>query len=98
MGKITKLRINGTEYDIGGSGSSVTVDSALSATSTNPVQNKVVKKAIDDVKSQIPSLSNYYTKDQTYNKEEIDALCGNIEASLDEIIAIQESLIGGASV
>lgn len=30
-----------------GDGSSVTVDSALSATSTNPVQNKVIKSALD---------------------------------------------------
>lgn len=30
-----------------GGGSSVTVDSALSATSTNPVQNKVIKSALD---------------------------------------------------
>lgn len=31
----------------GGGGSSVTVDAAMSATSTNPVQNKVVKEYID---------------------------------------------------
>jgi hypothetical protein len=41
-----KLYINGTEFT-GGTGSTVTVDSALSDTSTNPVQNKVVKQAID---------------------------------------------------
>ena len=31
-----------------GSGTSITVDSAMSDTSTNPVQNKVIKKYIDD--------------------------------------------------
>lgn len=31
----------------GGGGSSVTVDAAISATSTNPVQNKVIKEYID---------------------------------------------------
>lgn len=31
-----------------GGGSTITVDSALSATSTNPVQNKVIKSAIDE--------------------------------------------------
>lgn len=31
----------------GGGSSSVTVDTAMSATSTNPVQNKVVKEYID---------------------------------------------------
>lgn len=56
----------------GGSGGSVTVDSELSDTSTNPVQNKVIKKYIDDIIAQInyvapaisvfscsPSLSPY---------------------------------------
>lgn len=32
---------------VSGGGSSVTVDTALSATSTNPVQNKVIKEALD---------------------------------------------------
>ena len=32
----------------GGGGGSVTVDSALSGSSTNPVQNKVVKTALDE--------------------------------------------------
>ena len=31
----------------GGGGSSITVDSALSDSSTNPVQNKVIKSALD---------------------------------------------------
>lgn len=33
---------------VSGGGSSVTVDTALSATSTNPVQNKVIKAALDN--------------------------------------------------
>ena len=33
----------------GGSGGSVKVDSELSATSTNPVQNKVIKSALDAI-------------------------------------------------
>lgn len=49
----------------GDSGESVTVDSALSDSSTNPVQNKIVKKAIDAkqdkgdyaLKSDIPDIS-----------------------------------------
>lgn len=32
----------------GGIGGSITIDSALSSTSTNPVQNKVIKDALDD--------------------------------------------------
>lgn len=38
----------------GGGGGSVTVDDALSATSENPVQNKVIKIALDD-KISLPS-------------------------------------------
>ena len=37
-------------------------------------------------------LSNYYTKD------EIDNQIGDIETALDNIIAIQNSLIGGGNV
>lgn len=32
----------------GGTGGNITIDSALSSTSTNPVQNKVIKDALDD--------------------------------------------------
>lgn len=50
--KGTLATINGQSLEEGGNiviqgGGDVTVDSALSDTSTNPVQNKVVKKAID---------------------------------------------------
>ena len=34
--------------ELGGGGTSVTVDTSMSSTSTNPVQNKVIKKYIDD--------------------------------------------------
>lgn len=51
-GQVLKKR-SGTDYDAewaeesGGGGGSVTVDDALSGTSENPVQNKVVKAALD---------------------------------------------------
>jgi hypothetical protein len=38
------------------------------------------------------NMNNYYTK------EEVDKIIGNIEISLNNIIAIQNSLIGGESV
>lgn len=41
----------------GGSGGSVKVDSALSATSTNPVQNKVIKSALDALSEENVGLS-----------------------------------------
>ena len=39
--------------EIGGNGSSVTVDSALSDSSTNPVENKVVNKAVQDLREAV---------------------------------------------
>lgn len=40
-----------TKADVEAGGSSVTVDNALSATSTNPVQNKVIKAALTNITS-----------------------------------------------
>ena len=42
----------------GGSGSSITVDSELSDTSTNPVQNQVVKSALDNLET---AMGSYIT-------------------------------------
>lgn len=44
-----------------GGGSSVTVDSAMSSTSTNPVQNKVINTEITTLKSDLGDLSNLET-------------------------------------
>lgn len=44
---LAKIIENGGSGGGGGGGGSVTVDSALSGSSTNPVQNKVVKNALD---------------------------------------------------
>ena len=46
-------------YTLGGTGSETIVDSALSATSTNPVQNKVIYAAIQDVLAQVSSVYHY---------------------------------------
>lgn len=42
MDKINKIKIKDVTYEIGGGGSSATVDSGLSSTSENAVQNKVI--------------------------------------------------------
>lgn len=47
----------------GGEGGSITVDDALSSSSTNPVQNKVVKAALD-LKANSSSLGNKLDKAQ----------------------------------
>lgn len=47
----------------------ITVDKELSATSVNPVQNKIIKVAIDNVADSIPktSVENTWTAQQTVN-------------------------------
>ena len=47
----------------------ITVDKELSATSVNPVQNKIIKAAIDNVADSIPktSVENTWTAQQTIN-------------------------------
>ena len=49
-------------------GSSVTVDAALSATSENPVQNKVVKAALDDKAdtADVPTKTSDLTNDSGF--------------------------------
>ena len=49
----------------------ITVDSALSDTSTNPVQNKVVKSAIDAKATKATTLSGYGITD-AYTETEVD--------------------------
>lgn len=59
---------------IGGGGSnteSITVDNALSAESLNPVQNKVIKAALDTKADKATTLAGYGITD-AYTKSEID--------------------------
>ena len=57
-GYIKKTGTIGAWYTLGGATQS-TVDTALSATSTNPVQNKVIYAAIQDVLAQVASIYHY---------------------------------------
>jgi hypothetical protein len=50
--------ISALQSGSGGSGSNITVDSALSDTSTNPVQNKVIKQAIGAVQSEVYDVAD----------------------------------------
>ena len=58
-GYIKKTGTIGAWYTVGGAGSEIIVDSALSASSTNPVQNKVIYAAIQDVLAQVASIYHY---------------------------------------
>ncbi len=57
-GYIKKTKTVGAWYTLGGASQS-TVDTALSATSTNPVQNKAIYAAIQGVLTQITSVYHY---------------------------------------
>ena len=57
-GYIKKTGTIGAWYTLGGA-SQDTIDTALSATSTNPVQNKVIYAAIQDVLAQVASIYHY---------------------------------------
>lgn len=50
----------------GGTGGNITIDSALSSTSTNPVQNKVIKDALDDKASL--DKNNTFSKENLFQK------------------------------
>ena len=51
----------------GEGGGSITVDSAMSDTSTNPVQNKVVKKYVDDKHNELAFLKDmFYWEDEDH--------------------------------
>ena len=57
-GYIKKTGTIGSWYTLGGT-SQDTIDTALSATSTNPVQNKAIYAAIQDVLAQVSSVYHY---------------------------------------
>lgn len=51
----------------GGGGSDIVVDSAMSSSSTNPVQNKVVKKYVDDKHNELAFLKGmFYWADEAH--------------------------------
>lgn len=58
-GYIKKTGTIGAWYTVGGAGSSIVVDTALSASSTNPVQNKVIYTALQDILAQVSSIYHY---------------------------------------
>lgn len=59
------------------------VDSSLSSSSTNPVQNKVVNSALNG-KANVSHTHN----DTYYTKSEVDARIGDIETALTNILGV----------
>ena len=72
----------------------IIIDDSLSSTSTNPVENRVVKNALDN-KVDNSTLTNYYTKSQVYNKSEIDDAFGINAETLSVIQQLIEELNSG---
>lgn len=57
-GYIKKTSTIGAWYTVGG-GAEIVVDTVLSASSTNPVQNKVIYSALQDILAQVSSIYHY---------------------------------------
>ena len=75
------------------------VDEIL-AEDINAIAKAVIEtqEELENLETPDVDLSNYYTKNEVYSKEEINEQVGDIETALDGIIAIQENLIGGDTV
>lgn len=71
---LLKIFNDGTWNTISGSGgsssggSSITIDNILDATSTNPVQNKVIKKYIDNINTNIENIKTELEPKVLYHK------------------------------
>ena len=81
----------------------IVIDSALSATSKNPVQNKVITNTLSSYVKTADlnvTLGNYYTTNEVYTKEEVDdkiasAGGGDVMASGD--LAIDYIIVGAGT-
>ena len=75
------------------------VDEIL-AEDINAIAKAVIEtqEELENLETSDVDLSNYYTKNEVYSKEEINEQVGDIEAALDGIITLQENLIGGDTV
>lgn len=76
-----KLLYDGAE--VGGS-SPITVDTELSETSTNPVQNKTITAKINEVESKIPTEVSALTNDSEYQtKSDVTTILGDYAKTTD---------------
>ena len=64
------------------------VDNVLSNVSKNPISNKTVTNALQNkVEIATSNLVNYYLKSQTYTREEVNTLIGQISTMTIEVVA-----------
>lgn len=65
-----------------------TIDSFMSETSSNPVKNRTIYLALQDkVGKSVNDLVNYWNKTDSYSKEEVNALIGQISTMTIEVVA-----------
>lgn len=92
---LKKLIINGTEYDgteevninIDSNGSSISVDTALSSTSSNPIANKAVKGEFDNIRQEIPTKTSDLSNDSGFLTEipiTTSTITGGIKADVKQ--------------
>ena len=63
------------------------VDNVLSNVSKNPISNKTVTNALQNkVEIATSNLVNYYLKSQTYTREEVNTLIGQISTMTIEVV------------
>lgn len=74
----------------GGTGGNITVDSALSSTSTNPVQNRVVQQEFTSVRAAIPTKVSQLTNDSGYLTQH-QSLDGYVKTSGQNTWRVQQT-------
>lgn len=74
-----------------GDGADITVDAELSNTSTNPIQNKVVKTAIDTVTASIPTKVSALENDAGYLTQH-QSLAGYAKTSVENTWTAQQTI------
>lgn len=74
----------------GGTGTNITVDSVLSSTSTNPVQNRVVQQEFTSVRAAIPTKVSQLTNDSGYLTQH-QSLDGYVKTSGQNVWRAQQT-------
>ena len=74
----------------GGTGGNITIDSALSSTSTNPVQNRVVQQEFTSVRAAIPTKVSQLTNDSGYLTQH-QSLDGYVKTSGQNVWRAQQT-------
>lgn len=86
------IYLNGFYTDNIGSGSSVTVDTTMSDTSTNPVQNKVIKEYVDNKAYLVPTvLTNLDEETGTLSAEDLNKVINDVNTVFIELTGNEQN-------